>query len=84
VDATAQPAPDEKNSRGLGSYVVWAFVAVMVYVLSFGPALQFTKGSFNVPLQYFYYPLLALYSEPPFSKPLKMWVAIWCPNTSVE
>jgi hypothetical protein len=29
----AQPAPEtaEKKSRGLGSYVLWAFVAVMVY-----------------------------------------------------
>jgi hypothetical protein len=35
----AQPTTetDEKKSRGLGSYVLWAFAAVMVYVLSSGP-----------------------------------------------
>jgi hypothetical protein len=51
MPSTAQPSPetDEKKSRGLGSYVVWAFVAVMVYVLSSGPAflLTTTGGSFR-------------------------------------
>jgi hypothetical protein len=39
---TGQLTPEiaEKKSRGLGSYVVWAFVAVMVYVLSSGPVAR--------------------------------------------
>src|SRR5436189_5206690 len=39
---TAQPAPEthEKKSRGLGSYVVWGLLALMLYVLSSGPVVR--------------------------------------------
>jgi hypothetical protein len=42
MTSAAQPTPetDEKKSRGFGSYVLWVFVAVMVYLLSSGPVVR--------------------------------------------
>jgi hypothetical protein len=39
--AANTPETQAKNSRGLGSYVVWGFVAAILYVLSVGPAERF-------------------------------------------
>ena len=84
MPSTAQPAPetDEKKSRGLGSYVVWAFVAAMVYVLSYGPVLRIAKSresrqTFQV-LSYVYGPWDAAY-QTPLHKPLGLYMHIWCP-----
>jgi hypothetical protein len=65
----AQPPPetDEKKSRGLGSYVLWAFVAVVVYVLSSGAA--FRRVSPDV-YSAFYQPLLRAYADTPLRKPI--------------
>jgi hypothetical protein len=79
MSKTAQPAPetDEKKSCGLGSYVVWAFVAVMVYVLSSGPVvLMAQKSKLRLkPLPYpvldiIYAPLNWAYNDPFLHKPL--------------
>jgi hypothetical protein len=84
----AQPAPetDEKKSRGLGSYVVWAFVAVMVYVLSSGPAMWFIVR--NIPnrtpaalkVEFLYFPLEWAYENTPLRKPLGIYWHLWCPG----
>jgi hypothetical protein len=81
---SAQPAPDtdEKKSRGLGSYVLWAFVAVMVYVLSSGPVMTLavrhpTDRRILAP----YRPLIWLYWRPAFHKPLQLYWHLWCPKT---
>jgi len=84
VAETVQPAPetDEKKSRALGSYVVWTFVAVMVYVLSSGPVMLLTSKrvvttrAFNL----VYKPVGWAYDRTPFHKPLGLYLDLWCPK----
>jgi hypothetical protein len=72
-----QPAPetDEKKSRGLGSYVLWAFVAVMVYVLSSGPAIVlWQKGAISDgTVRAAYFPVRCVYSRTVLHKPIGMY-----------
>jgi hypothetical protein len=77
MPSTAQPAPetDEKKSRGLGSYVLWAFVAVMVYVLSYGPVLKFVPSN-NCVMQ-LYTPLWRVCLRAELGKPLRMYLHFW-------
>src|SRR5580765_830476 len=81
---TAQPAPetDEKKSRGLASYVVWAFVAVMVYVLSVGPAVRYElkTATAHPILESIYAPLGWMYKNTVLHKPLALYLHIWCPE----
>jgi hypothetical protein len=81
---TTQPAPetDEKNSRGLGSYVVWAFVAVIVYVLSSGPAIRFTEksGKPSPIIELIYRPLGWAYGKTSLWKPLGLYWRLWAPR----
>ena len=75
-----QPAPetDEKKSRGLGSYLLWAFVAVMVYVLSSGPMIgTYAKGTLNENLWVLFEPLHWAYFNSPLHKPLGMYWGLW-------
>jgi hypothetical protein len=81
------PETDEKKSRGLGSYVLWAFVAVMVYVLSIGPVVYLGwKGKLNnTPgmnrlLGHFYGPLFYAYDHTPLHKPLGLYLHLWVPR----
>jgi hypothetical protein len=69
------PATAEKKSRGLGSYVVWAFVAVMVYVLSSGPMIL------NVGLtSKWYSPLVWAYTDTPLHRPIGLYWHLWWPE----
>ena len=79
---TIQPAPesDEKKSRGLGGYLLWAFVAVMVYVLSSGPADYIAERQSWYWLQKPYSPLFAIYMHTAFHKPLGMYWHMWNPR----
>jgi hypothetical protein len=87
MSSNTQPAPetDEKKSRGLGGFVLWGLVVVMVYVLSSGPVLRFT-GVFVGPSRspivaiYFYYPLWWTYRWTPLRTPLGMYWHIWRPK----
>jgi hypothetical protein len=87
MPATAKPVPetDEKKSRGLGSYVVWAFVAVMVYVLSSGPVMswayykELTSKATNI-IGIIYFPLAWAYESPLLHKPLGLYWHMWCPE----
>ena len=78
-----QPAPetDDKKSRGLGSYVLWALVAVIVYVLSSGPVF-WTAGRLNLTdkIRPVYYPLVSAYEHSAFRKPLGIYWHLWWPN----
>jgi|ERR1043166_1407354 hypothetical protein len=86
---TAQPTPetDEKKSRGLGSYVLRAFVAVMVYVLSSGPVLRFMvycprprRDTVSYCYKIVYRPLDWAYAKTPLSWPLGMYWHMWVPE----
>jgi hypothetical protein len=98
MSETAQPTPetDEKKSRGLGSYVLWAFVAVMVYVLSSGPYMAlcgFDRKRYlphtrppGLRLTFYigrtiYGPLIwTYYHSPGFHSVLGMYWHIWSPD----
>ena len=75
---------DEKKSRGLGSYVLWAFVAVMVYVLSSGPWMRgywySGRSSKLEPLGIIYWPLDWLWGTTLLHKPLGIYWHLWCPK----
>jgi len=75
------PESAAKKSPGLGSYVLWGFVVVLVYVLSIGPveALIF-KGRLYPRISVIYIPLEWAYSKTPLRKPLGIYLHVWCPN----
>ena len=78
---TAQPPPEPeaKHSRGLGSYVLWAFVALMVYVLSSGPVMKLAAGPSA--MEIIYYPLYyAYFMISPLHKPLGLYWHLWLPG----
>jgi hypothetical protein len=87
MSETAQRAPetDEKKSRGLGSYVLWAFVAVMVYVLSSGPVFRFTSQTGKIAIACrtwttkFYAPLKWVARKTPLRKPFVAYWNLWAP-----
>jgi hypothetical protein len=81
----AQPTAesDEKKSRSLGSYVLWAFVAVMVYFLSAGPVVMITKGAgnrTNAVISYIYYPWVVACFHTPLRTPMGLYMHIWVPS----
>jgi hypothetical protein len=87
--AQSTPETDEKKSRGVGSYVVWAFVAVMVYVLSSGPACVLVEHSSALSARQqkvigscviIYVPIIWAYYETPFHKLLGFYWYMWCPD----
>ena len=82
------PENEAKQSRGLGSYVVWAFVVVMVYVLSSGPAFRYvvrSPRSAKLHLWYYYsivyQPLQWAYRYTPLSWPLGTYWHLWAPES---
>jgi hypothetical protein len=79
-DVRDTPEIAEKKSRGLGSYVVWAFVAVMLYVLSSGPVYYIAQRQRWYDLQVPYYPLSTIYRHTAFHKPLGMYWHMWVPS----
>ena len=87
VAETVQDTPEiaEKKSRGLGSYVLWVFVALMVYVLSSGPVMHLDRThrvglSMQSWLDYAYAPCGWAYFTTAFHKPLGMYWHIWNPR----
>jgi endonuclease/exonuclease/phosphatase (EEP) superfamily protein YafD len=80
---TTQPAPetDEKKSRGLGSYLVWAFVVVMAYVLSIGPVLKLCyRGVLSPKVLIIYKPLDLLCTRNALTQPMVRYLEFWCPE----
>src|SRR5947207_1226423 len=81
---TAQltPETDEKKSRGLGSYALWAVVVVMVYVLSSRPMSMFAARSdreISI-ITVTYLPLSWAYLDTPLHKPLGLYWHLWSPT----
>ena len=83
------PEIEAKKSRGLGSYVgrfvIWVFVAVVVYVLSFGPILRLGRAgvfsaSVNRWLESFYEPLVYAYDSTLLHIPLGLYLHVWNPD----
>jgi hypothetical protein len=84
MPSTSQPAPeaDEKKSRGLGSYVLWGFVVVVVYVLSSGPAMSYCYYNRRTSrtAQIIYGPIGWAAEHTALQKPLGMYWHLWCPE----
>ena len=75
------PETEAKHSRGLGSYVVWAFMVVMVYVLSIGPTLALCyRGKLNSKVMVIYKPLPWAFSGNALCKPMVRYLEFWCPE----
>src|SRR5438045_209731 len=80
----AEPAAEAKPSHGLGRYLVWAFVVLMVYVLSIGPVDRLI-GERHLPrgvqiiLGLFYMPWLYAYYKTQLHKPLGLYMHVWVP-----
>ena len=76
------PETEAKQSRGLGSYVVWGFVVVMVYVLSYGPVMMLANKNIISPkIPAIYWPLWDAYEKsPPVHRLLGMYLHLWCPD----
>ena len=84
---TAQPTAEtaEKKSRGLGSYVVWAFVGIIVYFLSAGPVHMILnqktiRGFADEALGYLYAPWRFVYFRSPLHRPIGMYMHMWSPD----
>ena len=75
----ASPAPETeaKQSRGFGSYLLWVFVVVMLYVLSSGPAWGLVvTGAMNLKsFDIVYWPLVWAYMHTPLHSAL---LSYWC------
>ena len=74
---------ETKHSRGLGSYVVWAFVVVMVYVLSSRPMLKIAHNSSpntHRLLVNVYSPLIWLCNHTLLETPLWGYWKLWLPD----
>lgn len=78
--AANAPETEAKKSRGLGSYVVWGFVVVIVYVLGSGPAMRYDARHPKSELTgIVYWPVRLVYEYTPLHKPLGMYWHLWCP-----
>ena len=74
------PESEAKKSRGLASYILWAFVVVMVYVLSSGPApLIVYDGTISSKALVIYEPLYFVHKHTLLHKPIGMYRHLWLP-----
>jgi hypothetical protein len=79
------PDTDKKKSRGLGSYVIWAFVVVVLYFLSTGPISLMDKYGMLSPqswgaLEMVYSPISYLFEHTPLRRPMGMYMHLWRPE----
>jgi hypothetical protein len=81
----AEPTEETKHSRGFGSYVFWAGVVLLLYVLSAGPYMKmWEKGVWkNHPrlfrlTDWLYVPFGWAYKNTPLHKPLGIYLHFWC------
>ena len=72
------PETEAKQSRGLGSYVVWGFAVVVVYVLGSGPIVRWNAPN---PIVILYRPIGWGYQHfPPIRKTLDIYWHLWDPS----
>ena len=77
----AERTPESKESRGWGSYAVWAFVIFMLYVLSTGPILALNQHKpMNSKLMVVYAPFDWACNQKLLRKPLGVYWHLWAPK----
>ena len=75
---------EERRSINWGAVILWPFVILFLYVLSFGPFwMMWDKGFISTHQTFsdkFYRPLEWAYEETPLHKPLGMYLHLWVPK----
>ena len=81
------PETESKKSRGLGGYIVWGFLMVMLDFLSAGPVAWMmvkrilgTSTSQKKVLNFVYTPWSHVYEKSFLHKPLGIYMNLWCPD----
>jgi hypothetical protein len=83
---TETSAPiEEKDSFNWRMFILWPFVILLLYVLSFGPVMMLAEKK-RIPtnkvtefFEMFYDPCIWAYLETPLHKPLGMYLHLWAP-----
>ena len=74
-------ANEEKSSRSYWGFVLWPLAVLVLYVLSYGPAIKAAeKGILSNKLMPVYRPLQPIIHRPTLGKPLRMYLHLWCPQ----
>ena len=80
---TATPK-DEKHSINWGAIIVWPFVILILYVLSWGPVVRLGDKGYISPnnkvIWKFYAPLDWASNNTPLQRPLGMYLHLWVPK----
>jgi hypothetical protein len=67
---------------GVGSYLLWATVVLVVYVLSIGPAAwlheKTTNATLKTTLELLYAPVVSLIKDTPLRPAGEWWIKLWC------
>jgi hypothetical protein len=85
MDEPTETTTEEKRSRGLGSFVVWAGMIVLLYFLSWGPCLlarRCARLSHPNVVRYvhiIYAPIDLAYANTPLRTPLERYLRLWYP-----
>jgi hypothetical protein len=76
---------EDKNlssaGKGVSSIVLWAFLCLVVYFLSVGPAAWIHKRTKSAAVQdalkTIYTPIILLAEQPPFGRAVEWYIGIW-------
>jgi hypothetical protein len=76
---------DEKHSFNWRLFILWPFLTLLLYVLSFGPVLTMLASNRLDPsvedaLKTVYYPVWMAYSQTLLHKPLGVYMHLWVPK----
>jgi hypothetical protein len=85
MEELVQTRDETKHFRGFGSYVLWAGMVLVLYVLSIGPAIMIGHRKILPPaaedfLGRFYFPMLQAYAQTPLHHSLGVYFHLWCPE----
>jgi hypothetical protein len=81
---------EAKDSRGFGTYAIWAGVVLVLYVLSWGPArtMYWRIVRYGTPMaraiDAVYFPIEWAENNTPLGKPLGMYLNLWVPKRTFE
>lgn len=81
----AKPAiteAEDKQSSGLGAFLVWPLAVLIVYLLCIGPFVmlvdrQVVSGKMEAMLEVIYAPVEWAYDNTPLHKPIGMYLHLW-------
>ena len=80
-----ETASEEKGGRGYWGFVIWPVVAVMVYMLSEGPAaLGVGRHIISLSALSVYKPIHAVMHIARLERPYSRYLQQWCPNIALD